>query len=80
MPFPASYQDNESYYNNADSFAMAFDDAWKEFSARGMHSAVNTEEKLRLILSEIENHPFLKNNSKQAEDIIRFRLRLLNLE
>ena len=80
MPFPAIYQDNESYYNNADSFAMAFDDAWKEFSAREKQSALNTEEKLRLILSEIQNHPFLKNNSEQAEEIVRFRLRLLNLE
>ena len=30
MPF-ISDDRNERFYNNADSFAMAFDDAWKKF-------------------------------------------------
>ena len=79
MSFKAS-QGNNQIYNNADSFAMAFDEAWKDYPTKFGQSPTSREEKLKMILIEIENHPFIKEHPLKAKKVAEFRLRLLNLD
>ena len=78
MPF-ISDDRNERFYNNADSFAMAFDDAWKKYSSSSEEVIEDKDEKLKKILGKVKNHPFMQNNPEKARDIANFRLKLLNL-
>ena len=69
---------NENLYNNADSFAMAFDSAWNEC---GLDNEKETEikEKIRITFEKIKTHPFLIQNPIQAKNIALFRIKLLGL-
>ena len=69
---------NGNLYNNADSFAIAFDAAWKDFSL-GNDKDINIEEKIKMTFKKIPNHPFLVENPKQSNDIALFRIKLLGL-
>tara|TARA_B100000945_G_scaffold5576_1_gene4735 strand:- start:343 stop:573 length:231 start_codon:yes stop_codon:yes gene_type:complete len=69
---------NGNLYNNADSFAIAFDAAWKDFSL-GNDKDINIEEKIKMTFKKINNHPFLVENPKQSKDIALFRIKLLGL-
>ena len=71
--------DDQSFFNNADSFSMAFDMAWKTFDQGNGDSKIDQETKIKAILARLEKHPFLISSPRRAEDIIKFRLRLLNL-
>ncbi|ABX08274.1 hypothetical protein [Prochlorococcus marinus] len=66
-------------YNNADSFSMAFDEAWKskELSKQNL---LDKEEKIRKTLEMIKDHPFIINSSKEAIKVAKFRIRLLDLQ
>ena len=79
MPFPGSNQGSDRYYNNADSFAIAFDKAWKTYSAGEDNSQRSTEEILEIIIDRVKDHPFLDENQNRAMEIARFRIRLLGL-
>ncbi len=65
--------------NNPDSFAMAFDEAWKTCINNSPSSDLDQSEKLNLVLSKIKDHPFLENYPSKALEVAKFRLRLLNL-
>tara|TARA_Y100001968_G_scaffold312277_1_gene335280 strand:- start:92 stop:295 length:204 start_codon:yes stop_codon:yes gene_type:complete len=65
--------------NNADSFAMAFDKAWKSCINNSPNSTLDQNEKINLVLSKIKGHPFLENYPSQALEVAKFRLRLLKL-
>ena len=80
MSFSPEIQGSERFYNNADSFAMIFDDTWKSYSSKPDTLPISKEEKLDIILKEIEDHPFLKSHPHKALEIAKFRLRLLNLK
>ncbi len=80
MSFQEAYKGNDRYYNNADSFAMAFDETWKNHSAKSVQEPSSKEQKLKFILSEIKDHPFMQDYPIKAKEIAEFRLRLLNLE
>tara|TARA_B100000965_G_scaffold400230_1_gene421754 strand:+ start:2267 stop:2524 length:258 start_codon:yes stop_codon:yes gene_type:complete len=69
---------NENLYNNADSFAMAFDAAWNDDDL-GNDKDKKTEEKIQITLKKIETHPFLVENPIQAKNIALFRIKLLGL-
>ena len=70
----------ERLFNNADSFAMAFDDAWKRLLADQNFKNLSTDDKISLIFeSHIEHHPFLLENPDQALQVANFRIRLLDL-
>ena len=69
---------NENLYNNADSFAMAFDMAWKECGLEN-NNVINIEEKIELTFEKIKNHPFLIENPIQSKDLAIFRIKLLGL-
>lgn len=68
-------------FNNADSFAMAFDNAWKKLAQDSEFKTLNIEERIAKILeSKIEDHPFLLDSPEQALQVAQFRVRLLGLD
>ncbi len=69
---------NENLYNNADSFAMAFDAAWNSFDL-GNDKEKKIEEKIQITFEKIKTHPFLIKNPVQAKNIALFRIKLLGL-
>ena len=75
MSFEAS---NENLYNNADSFAMAFDEAWKDSTLEN-NQDLNIEERIQITFEKIKNHPFLIENPKQSKNLALFRIKLLGL-
>ena len=52
---------SENLYNNADSFAMAFDAAWKDCD-QGNNQDIKIDEKIEIAFEKIKNHPFLISN------------------
>ena len=60
MTFSGANQDSNRLYNNADSFAMAFDDAWRKNFTSVDENKSTKEEKLQIIFSKIKDHPFFK--------------------
>tara|TARA_Y100001968_G_scaffold290133_1_gene293723 strand:+ start:137 stop:367 length:231 start_codon:yes stop_codon:yes gene_type:complete len=69
---------NENLYNNADSFAMAFDAAWKECNLEN-NNDINIEEKIKITFEKIKTHPFLIQNPIQSKNLALFRIKLLGL-
>jgi hypothetical protein len=66
-------------FNNADSFAQVFDEAWLEHARREPNHGLSSETKLELILSRVADHPFAQDDPSQARQVAEFRLRLLGL-
>tara|TARA_B100000700_G_scaffold326906_1_gene439866 strand:- start:645 stop:875 length:231 start_codon:yes stop_codon:yes gene_type:complete len=69
---------NENLYNNADSFAMAFDAAWKNCNLEN-DKGISIEEKIKMTFEKIKTHPFLIENPIQSKNIALFRIKLLGL-
>ena len=59
---------NGNLYNNADSFAMAFDKAWKDCELE-KNNDINIEEKIKLTFEKIKTHPFLIENPIQSKNL-----------
>ena len=66
--------------NNADSFAMAFDQIWNKEISKLETKKMAQDEKIDLAFSKIEEHPFLINNPSEARQVAKFRIRLLQLQ
>ncbi len=66
--------------NNADSFAIAFDEAWQKNIAPLKEEKLEEKEKIDLALSYVKAHPFLKNQPSKAREVAEFRIRLLKLK
>ena len=58
----------DNIYNNADSFAISFDEEWEKLSCNDIKMKI---EKIIDILSE---HPFVISNPLQAKNIAEFRI------
>ena len=69
---------SENLYNNADSFAMAFDAAWKDCNL-GNNKNIKIDEKIQIAFEKIKTHPFLVENPIQSKNIALFRIKLLGL-
>tara|TARA_B100000214_G_scaffold327811_1_gene266558 strand:+ start:195 stop:425 length:231 start_codon:yes stop_codon:yes gene_type:complete len=69
---------NENQYNNADSFAMAFDAAWKGCDPEE-NKDITIDEKIAIAFEKIKEHPFLISNPIQSKNIAKFRIKLLGL-
>ena len=69
---------SENLYNNADSFAMAFDAAWKDCDLEN-DKDIKIEEKIQITFEKIKTHPFLIENPIQSKKIAFFRIKLLGL-
>jgi hypothetical protein len=66
-------------FNNADSFAQAFDEAWILHAQRDPHHGLDPTSKVELMLEQLVDHPFLQNEPELARAVAGFRLRLLGL-
>ena len=69
---------NENSYNNADSFSIAFDLAWKDCDIEN-NKDKTIEEKIQITFEKIKNHPFFINNPIESKNIALFRIKLLGL-
>ena len=69
---------NQNLYNNADSFAMAFDAAWKDCDL-GNKKDINIDKKIEITFEKIKTHPFLIKNPIKSRSIALFRIKLLGL-
>ena len=76
MSFSNTKQTQERQFNNADSFAIEFDSAWKNHLPSEGESL---EEKLETVLDILKDHPFFKESPEKARDVGRFRIKLLKL-
>ena len=65
-------------YNNADSFAMAFDSAWNNLDIENQ-TKLDKEEKIMRTFEKIKTHPFLIDNPVESKNIASFRVKLLGL-
>ncbi len=79
MAFDNSSNQNGRVFNNADNFAMAFDMAWKALKPEDGKEIPNKEKKLKMVLEQINDHPFYIEFPSKAKDIAQFRIRLLDL-
>ena len=55
-------------YNNADSFAISFDDQWQKVDC----SDIN--EKIDKVIDSLSDHPFVISNLDNAKNIAKFRI------
>jgi hypothetical protein len=64
-------------FNNADSFAQAFDEAWARH--RNDHATADTTTRTSAVLAEVADHPFVIAQPELAQQVAQFRIRLLGL-
>jgi hypothetical protein len=76
---PSFPPDSDRLFNNADSFAMVFDEAWQRHSSQQPDHGLSAEEKISVILEQVCDHPFAIDNPEQARQVAGFRVRLLGL-
>ena len=69
---------DDQIYNNADSFAMAFDAAWNSLDIENK-TKLDKEEKIMKTFEKIKAHPFLIDNPVESKNIAFFRIKLLGL-
>ena len=65
-------------YDNADSFSMAFDEAWKKDRIM-QQQEISQEDRLERVLAMIRDHPFIISSPMEAKKVAKFRIRMLNL-
>ena len=58
----------EKLYDNADSFAMSFDEKWKIIDCE------DKRVKMDKVFELLSDHPFLVSNPKNARKIAEFRI------
>ena len=55
-------------YNNADSFAISFDEEWQKIDCN------NTVQKIDKVIEILSDHPFVISNLENARKIAEFRI------
>ena len=55
-------------YDNADSFAMSFDEEWEKFDCEDLRLKIDK------VLENLSGHPFLFSNPENARKIAEFRI------
>ena len=58
----------DKLYDNADSFAMSFDDEWKNIDCDDLRLKIDK------VLEILSNHPFLRSNPENAKKMAEFRI------
>ncbi len=58
----------DTLYDNADSFAMSFDEEWENFDCD------DTRLKIDKVLELLSEHPFLISNPENARKMAEFRI------
>ena len=55
-------------YNNADSFAISFDEEWQKVSCNDI------SKKIDKVIEILSDHPFVISNLNNARNIAKFRI------
>ena len=55
-------------YNNADSFAISFDEEWQKISCNDLNFKIDK------ILDLLSDHPFVISNPDNAKKVAKFRV------
>ncbi len=55
-------------YNNADSFAISFDEEWQKVDCK------DTVQKIDKVIEILSDHPFVISNLENARKIAEFRI------
>ena len=58
----------DKLYDNADSFAMSFDDEWKKIDCEDLQLKIDK------VLTTLAGHPFLVSNPENARKLAEFRI------
>ena len=58
----------DKIYNNADSFAISFDEEWQKINCNDM------TQKIDKVIEILSDHPFVKSNPENAKNIAKFRI------
>ena len=58
----------DKLYDNADSFAMSFDEEWKKVDCNDLRL------KLNKVFEILSDHPFLISNPENAKKMVEFRI------
>ena len=58
----------DKLYNNADSFAISFDEEWKNIDCKDSRSKIDK------VFERLSDHPFLVSNPKNARRMAEFRI------
>ena len=58
----------DKLYDNADSFAMSFDEEWKKIECEDLRLKIDK------VLKLLYDHPFLVSNPENARKIAEFRI------
>ena len=58
----------DKLYDNADSFAMSFDEEWENIDCD------NKRDKIDKVFELLSDHPFLKSNPENARKMAEFRI------
>ena len=58
----------DKLYDNADSFAMSFDEKWKNIECEDLNLKINK------VLELLSDHPFLVSNPENARKVAEFRI------
>ena len=61
----------ERTFNNADSFAMSFDEEWKNLKCEDESAKINK------VIDLLSDHPFVQSNLETAFKIANFRIKSL---
>ena len=61
----------ERTFNNADSFAISFDEEWQRFECEDESLKINK------VIGLLSDHPFVKSNPETAFKIANFRIKSL---
>ena len=61
----------ERTFNNADSFAMSFDEEWQKIECDDVSI------KIKKVIELLSNHPFVQSNPETALKIANFRIKSL---
>ena len=58
----------DKIYDNADSFAMSFDEEWQKISCEDL------KVKIEKVIENLSDHPFVISNPDNAKNIADFRV------
>ena len=58
----------DKIYDNADSFAMSFDEEWQKIKCEDLN------QKIDKVIELLSEHPFVISNSENAKKIAEFRV------
>ena len=72
--------DDDRTFNNPDGFAMVFDRTWRQSAKTIEFSELSIDERIDVVIKQMEDHPFLQTEPEQARQVANFRVRLLNLD